>query len=74
MPWPAVAFMWSRSTPTWPAAIAESMGQIFKFLGLSVGCIVHDLAPDQRRKEYAADVTSNEPTDGFDYLRDNGTR
>ena len=51
---------------------AEWMGQIYKFLGLSVGCIVHDLAPDQRRKEYAADVTYGTNNEyGFDYLRDN---
>jgi preprotein translocase subunit SecA len=51
---------------------AEWMGQIYKFLGLSVGCIVHDLNQDQRRHEYAADVTYGTNNEyGFDYLRDN---
>ncbi|MEZ5925944.1 MAG: preprotein translocase subunit SecA [Hyphomicrobiaceae bacterium] len=51
---------------------AEWMGQIYKFLGLSVGCIVHELNQDQRRNEYAADVTYGTNNEyGFDYLRDN---
>ena len=48
------------------------MGQIYRFLGLTVGCIVHELDDEERRREYAADVTyatNNEL--GFDYLRDN---
>jgi len=48
------------------------MGQIYRFLGLEVGCIVHDLDDEQRQAAYAADVTyatNNEL--GFDYLRDN---
>ena len=36
---------------------AEWMGRIYKFLGLTVGCIVHDLDDDQRREQYACDVT-----------------
>ena len=51
---------------------AEWMGRIYKFLGLTVGCIVHGLDDDQRREQYACDVTyatNNEL--GFDYLRDN---
>ncbi len=51
---------------------AEWMGRIYRFLGLSVGTIVHGLTNDQRREAYAADVTyatNNEL--GFDYLRDN---
>jgi preprotein translocase subunit SecA len=51
---------------------SEWMGQIYKFLGLSVGCIVHGLSDEERRAEYACDVTyatNNEL--GFDYLRDN---
>ena len=51
---------------------AEWMGRIYKFLGLTVGCIVHGLEDDQRREQYACDVTyatNNEL--GFDYLRDN---
>src|ERR1700693_1164111 len=51
---------------------SEWMGRIYKFLGLSVGVIVHELDDDQRREQYACDVTyatNNEL--GFDYLRDN---
>jgi preprotein translocase subunit SecA len=51
---------------------AEWMGRIYKFLGLTVGCVEHELDDDQRREQYACDVTyatNNEL--GFDYLRDN---
>jgi len=50
----------------------EDMGKLFRFLGLSVGVIIHDLDNAQRRAAYACDVTyctNNEM--GFDYLRDN---
>ncbi len=51
---------------------SEWMGQIYRFLGLSVGCIVHGLDDSQRRVEYAADVTYGTNNEfGFDYLRDN---
>ena len=51
---------------------AEWMGQIYRFLGLTVGCIVHDLDDAQRREAYAADVTYGTNNElGFDYLRDN---
>jgi preprotein translocase subunit SecA len=51
---------------------AEWMGQIYRFLGLSVGCIVHGLSDPQRREQYAADVTYGTNNEyGFDYLRDN---
>ncbi|HEX6979323.1 MAG TPA: preprotein translocase subunit SecA [Alphaproteobacteria bacterium] len=51
---------------------AEWMGRIYNFLGLSVGCIVHGLTDDERRKAYAADVTYGTNNEfGFDYLRDN---
>ena len=51
---------------------AEWMGAIYKFLGLSVGCIVHELDDDQRRAQYACDVTYGTNNElGFDYLRDN---
>ncbi len=51
---------------------AEWMGQIYRFLGLEVGCIVHDLSDDQRRAAYGADVTYGTNNElGFDYLRDN---
>ena len=51
---------------------SEWMGKVHRFLGLSVGLIVHDLDPAQRRAAYACDITyatNNEL--GFDYLRDN---
>ena len=51
---------------------AEWMGKVHRFLGLTVGLIVHDLTPKERRAAYACDVTyctNNEL--GFDYLRDN---
>jgi preprotein translocase subunit SecA len=51
---------------------AEWMGQIYRFLGLAVGCIVHDLDDAQRKEAYAADVTYGTNNElGFDYLRDN---
>jgi len=51
---------------------AEWMGQIYTFLGLKVGCIVHGLDDAQRREAYAADVTYGTNHEfGFDYLRDN---
>ena len=51
---------------------SEWMGRVYKFLGLTVGVIVHDLSDEQRKAQYACDVTyatNNEL--GFDYLRDN---
>ena len=51
---------------------SEWMGKVYRFLGLTVGLIVHDLKSEERRKAYAADITyctNNEL--GFDYLRDN---
>jgi preprotein translocase subunit SecA len=51
---------------------AEWMGQIYKFLGLAVGVIVHGLDDEQRKKEYECDVTYGTNNElGFDYLRDN---
>ncbi len=51
---------------------AEWMGQIYRFLGLTVGCIVHGLSEEERRAAYAADVTYGTNNEfGFDYLRDN---
>src|SRR6266849_3851903 len=51
---------------------SEWMGQIYRFLGLTVGCIVHALDDNQRRDAYAADVTYGTNNEfGFDYLRDN---
>jgi len=49
------------------------MGAVYKFLGLTVGCILHDQPPDLRRQQYAADITYGTNAEfGFDYLRDNG--
>jgi len=51
---------------------SEEMGQIYKFLGMTVGLIVHDLDYDQRRRAYNADITYGTNNEfGFDYLRDN---
>jgi preprotein translocase subunit SecA len=51
---------------------AEWMGQIYRFLGLKVGCIIHGLDDNERREAYAADVTYGTNNEfGFDYLRDN---
>ena len=51
---------------------AEWMGQVHEFLGLTVGVVLNDMNNDERRKQYACDITyitNNEL--GFDYLRDN---
>ena len=51
---------------------SEWMGKVYRYMGLSVGLIIHDMSPDERRRAYAADITyctNNEL--GFDYLRDN---
>ncbi|MBQ5503490.1 MAG: preprotein translocase subunit SecA, partial [Oscillospiraceae bacterium] len=51
---------------------SEWMGKIYRFLGLSVGLIVHGLTNDERRRAYAADITYGTNNEiGFDYLRDN---
>lgn len=51
---------------------AQWMGQLYEFLGLSVGLIQHDMESDERRQAYAADITYGTNNEfGFDYLRDN---
>ena len=51
---------------------SEWMGQIYQFLGLTVGVIVHELDDEQRKAAYACDVTYGTNNElGFDYLRDN---
>ncbi|MEV0159417.1 protein translocase subunit secA [Nonomuraea fuscirosea] len=51
---------------------AETMGRIHRFLGLEVGCIVSGQQPEERRKQYQADITYGTNNEfGFDYLRDN---
>jgi preprotein translocase subunit SecA len=52
---------------------SEWMGAIYRFLGLTVGCIVHDQPPAVRRQQYLCDITYGTNAEfGFDYLRDNG--
>lgn len=51
---------------------AEWMGEIYRFLGMSIGCILTNMPPDQRRGQYACDITYGTNNEfGFDYLRDN---
>jgi preprotein translocase subunit SecA len=51
---------------------AEWMGQVYRFLGLTVGVIIHDMSDEQRKLAYACDVTYGTNNElGFDYLRDN---
>lgn len=51
---------------------SEEMGKVYRFLGLSIGCILHDLDNDERRAAYACDITYGTNNEfGFDYLRDN---
>ena len=51
----------------------EWMGAVYQFLGLTVGCILHDQSPAIRRAQYACDITYGTNAEfGFDYLRDNG--
>jgi preprotein translocase subunit SecA len=52
---------------------SEWMGAVYKSLGLTVGCILHDQSPKVRREQYACDITHGTNAEfGFDYLRDNG--
>ncbi len=52
---------------------SEWMGAVYKFLGLTVGCILHDQPPPVRREQYNCDITYGTNAEfGFDYLRDNG--
>jgi len=51
---------------------SEWMGGLFNFLGVSVGCILNTMSPEERRKNYACDITYGTNNEfGFDYLRDN---
>ena len=51
---------------------SELMGRVFRFLGMETGCIQANMPADQRRKQYAADITYGTNNEfGFDYLRDN---
>jgi preprotein translocase subunit SecA len=52
---------------------SEWMGAVYKFLGLTVGCILHDQPPSVRREQYYCDIAYGTNAEfGFDYLRDNG--
>jgi preprotein translocase subunit SecA len=52
---------------------SEWMGAVYRLLGLTVGCIVHDQPPNVRREQYNCDITYGTNAEfGFDYLRDNG--
>lgn len=51
---------------------SEEMGKVYRYLGLSIGCILHDLNNDERRAAYNCDITYGTNNEfGFDYLRDN---
>ena len=51
---------------------SEWMGKVYRFLGLTVGLVIHDVAPGDRKASYAADITYGTNNEfGFDYLRDN---
>lgn len=51
---------------------SEEMGKVFRYLGLTIGCILHDLNNDERRAAYNCDITYGTNNEfGFDYLRDN---
>ena len=51
---------------------SELMGRVFRFLGMETGCILSQMTPDERRTQYAADITYGTNNEfGFDYLRDN---
>ena len=51
---------------------SEWMGKVYRYLGLSVGLVIHDVEPAERRPMYAADITYGTNNEmGFDYLRDN---
>jgi len=51
---------------------SDLMGRVYRFLGLTVGCIMSQMTPDERRVQYAADITYGTNNEfGFDYLRDN---
>jgi len=51
---------------------SEWMGRIYKFMGMTTGCILHELTDKQRQESYRADITYGQNNEfGFDYLRDN---
>ncbi|MDE7303326.1 MAG: preprotein translocase subunit SecA, partial [Oscillospiraceae bacterium] len=51
---------------------SEEMGKVYRYLGMTIGCILHELNNDQRREAYNCDITYGTNNEfGFDYLRDN---
>lgn len=51
---------------------SEEMGKVYRYLGMTIGCIIHDLDNDERREAYNCDITYGTNNEfGFDYLRDN---
>ena len=51
---------------------SEQMGKVYRFLGLTVGLVIHDIEPDDRKEAYKCDITYGTNNEfGFDYLRDN---
>ncbi len=51
---------------------SQWMGKIFEFMGLTIGCIQHDMDPQERKEQYGCDITYGTNNEfGFDYLRDN---
>ncbi|MDY5585101.1 MAG: preprotein translocase subunit SecA [Arcanobacterium sp.] len=51
---------------------SELMGRVYRFLGMTTGCILANMTPEQRRQQYAADITYGTNNEfGFDFLRDN---
>ncbi|MGN0695753.1 MAG: DEAD/DEAH box helicase, partial [Oscillospiraceae bacterium] len=51
---------------------SEEMGKVYRYLGLTIGCILHDMNNDERREAYNCDITYGTNNEfGFDYLRDN---
>jgi preprotein translocase subunit SecA len=51
---------------------SEEMGKVYNYLGVTIGCVIHELRNEQRREAYACDITYGTNNEfGFDYLRDN---
>ena len=72
MRWKAKASTWSTVNDYLATRDAEWMGRLYKFLGMTVGIIVHDLDDRERQENYGADITYGTNNEfGFDYLRDN---
>ena len=65
-------FLCGNYVVTHNTLVAEDIGRIHRFMGLTVGCILKTTSPEEKKKEYAKDITYITNTElGFDYLRDN---